>query len=409
VLRTLTPIPLAFWLLLSLVACGEWDREVSPGRIATGFAVEDSAGIAILVTTGDVAFAPIDWSVRHTPDLVIGDRPNPDEQLFQIRGVAPLPDGGVAVLDGSSRELRFYDVNGDLRVRTGREGSGPGEFRRPRLVPSLSMDSVLLHDHALRRLTVYSTDGIRRGQTTWSQPGAAPLGVLDGRALLERRPPIRLDESPRSGATTDEPTFSWVDLTSGAEIRLRSYVLARYFTYPPGAGEALPSGRTIPFTARPSAVVSPGGAVVTSANDFDILEFDVTGTQKRILRVNAPRRPVTRNDIAGVIDLELSEFTSAMPRSEYARRFREMPIPDLMPVFVSLIVDDLGWLWAQHYEWDTRLPTRWVVFDPTGRGRGTVTLLADLKIHHIAADYILGVWTSEYGVEHVRRHTLNRN
>jgi hypothetical protein len=315
VLRTLTPIPLAFWLLLSLVACGEWDREVSPGRIATGFAVEDSAGIAILVMTGDVAFAPIDWSVRHTPDLVIGDRPNPDEQLFQIRGVAPLPDGGVAVLDGSSRELRFYDVNGDLRVRTGREGSGPGEFRRPRLVPSLSMDSVLLHDHALRRLTVYSTDGIRRGQTTWSQPGAAPLGVLDGRALLERRPPIRLDESPRSGATTDEPTFSWVDLTSGAEISLRSYVLARYFTYPPARARLFhPVGR---FRLQPGRARSCplAGAVVTSANDFDILEFDVTGTQKRILRVNAPRRPVTRNDIAGVIDLELSEFTSAMPRS----------------------------------------------------------------------------------------------
>lgn len=403
----------AFWFLTWNAACGGSERgfdESSKWSVdPVGFASQDSAGIAILVTTGDLTSRRLGWNVSSEPNLVLGDGPDPGEQFFRIRGAAPLPKGGVAVLDGDSRELRFYDAEGNMVSRTGRDGSGPGEFREPRLVPLTSFDSLLVHDQTLRRVTAYAPDGTRLMQTPWPQPGRAPLGVLGGRALLERRPPIPVEELQRSGVEIQEPTYLWVDLTSGSEVPLRSYAVVRGFTYAPGPGEAYPSGRSIPFTALPTAVVTSGGAALTSGNSFEVLQFDGVGNLRRILRVDRPRRPVTRNDIRGVIDLELSESASAIPRSAYAQRFSEMPLPDSMPAFVGLEVDDLGWLWAQLYEWDTRIPTRWVVFAPDGQGRGIISLPPGLTVQHIGADFILGVWIDEDGVEHVHRHGLERN
>lgn len=79
-----------------------------------------------------------------------------------------------------------------------------------------------------------------------------------------------------------------------------------------------------------------------------------------------------------------------------------------MPAFVSLHVDDVGWIWAQLHDWDTRLPARWMVFDADGRARGTVSLPAGLTVHDIRERYILGVRVDELGVEYVQRHALDR-
>jgi hypothetical protein len=370
--------------------------------------VEDSAGTAIVVTAGDSAFALLDWSVSPAPDLVLGDRPDPDEQFHRIGGVAALPDGGVAVLDGGSNELRFYDVAGNLVTRTGRTGSGAGEFRNPSLVASPSADSILIHDLALRRMTAYSTDGRRLGEAAWSQRGRAPVGLLDGRALLQRQPVMRVEDMQRSGVQTYEPTYLWFDSASGDEIPLRSWSIDRGFTYPPGPDQAYPSMRTIPFTVMPSALVTVQAAMLTSGSAFEILEFDVAGNLKRAVRVDSPRRPVTGDEIDGLIDLELSRSSSSTSRSSHARALGEMPLPDSMPAFVSLHVDDVGWIWAQLYDWDTRLPTRWMVFAPDGRARGTVSTPAGLKVHHIGERFVLGVWVDEYGVEYVRRYALDR-
>jgi hypothetical protein len=85
-----------------------------------------------------------------------------------------------------------------------------------------------------------------------------------------------------------------------------------------------------------------------------------------------------------------------------------MHIPETMPTFESLLVDDEGWLWAKVYEFDPARPSAWVVFDPSGRARGSIETPAGLRVHQIDRDFILGVWTDEVGAEHVRRYRIDR-
>ena len=85
-----------------------------------------------------------------------------------------------------------------------------------------------------------------------------------------------------------------------------------------------------------------------------------------------------------------------------------MPIPVTLPAFQSLQIDEVGWLWAEVYEWDPVQPREWMVFDPEGRAHGTIRTPAGLEVHRIGDDFILGVWLDELRVEHVRRYTLRR-
>ena len=84
-----------------------------------------------------------------------------------------------------------------------------------------------------------------------------------------------------------------------------------------------------------------------------------------------------------------------------------MPLPEIMPVFSRLLVDEVGWLWAELYRFDVRAP---VTMDwsssPNGEGFGSVDMPPDLEVWQIGRDFVLGVWEDELGVDYVRRHAL---
>ena len=83
-----------------------------------------------------------------------------------------------------------------------------------------------------------------------------------------------------------------------------------------------------------------------------------------------------------------------------------MPLPKIIPVFSRLLVDDVGWLWAELYRFDVRQPLRWLVFGPNGEGLGSVDMPPGLQVWQIGPDFVLGVWEDENEVEYVRRHVL---
>ena len=127
------------WTLLSLplllgVACTE-NRE----PLET-VAVRDSAGVQI------VQFSRIAWEgfpllqLSSSARLSIGAvEGSDDEILYRVSGGAVLGDGRVAILNGGSRELRFYAIGGWLTWRPGgrfptkrsRSSSGGNGFWAP--------------------------------------------------------------------------------------------------------------------------------------------------------------------------------------------------------------------------------------------------------------------------------------
>lgn len=80
-------------------------------------------------------------------------------QLHRVTGAVRLPDGGVAVANAGSGEIRFFDASGRFLRASGRRGDGPGEWRGPDRVRLLDGDTLLVLDDRLRREGRVSTDG----------------------------------------------------------------------------------------------------------------------------------------------------------------------------------------------------------------------------------------------------------
>lgn len=79
-------------------------------------------------------------------------------QLHQVVGSTSLPDGGVAVMNAGSHELRIYDAAGDFVSATGRRGEGPGEYLRPSRLYRLA-DTIAIYDPGVGRMSLHGLDG----------------------------------------------------------------------------------------------------------------------------------------------------------------------------------------------------------------------------------------------------------
>ncbi len=392
-----------------LAACARGDR---PRDEAPAFSQRDSAGIQISVTSGTVAHTPLGWEVERVPDLSIGDENSPGQALSRIQGLRELPDGRVLVVDGASAELRIFDSGGRLLKRSGGFGKGPGEFINPALVPAVGTDSLLFFDMGTTRLQLFSpTAEYQREISGWRQwPMRAgkrpPLGALDGHLLLEIGGSIGGEgSSRRDGLHRGWWIQAWFDPARDVVTQLDSFVVDEGYRFPQNHFSV-----SIPFASRPHAAVARTGAFFTDGRSPEIREYDLGGRVRRILRINERRRPVTKSIVAQV---PVDNFYGWDSRKLIAA----IPEPDSLPVFDALMVDDVGWLWAEVFGWDPSAPKEWIVFDSTGRARGSVDAppglelgqtLRGVQLGEIGRDFILGLWRDSYRVEHVRRYALRR-
>lgn len=386
-------------LLVVLVGCGAGE---SDGRsdAPVGFSQHDSAGVLISVTRGEQARSEVGWVVDSVPDLVIGEEEAPSELFHEIGGVAELEDGTVVVVDGASGEIRFFGPDGRLVTRMGGKGEGPGEFQDPSLVPTLGADSLLVYDGALRRFHLVSMDGqaFRVLRVDGWPTAGPPVGALGSWVLVDAgfgRPP--------SGSVWEvRHTLSWIHLGDHSEVSLATFMISlAYFT-----GER--SARAIPFlNPRPASAVTPSGALI-SHHAPEVREYGTDGGLRRILRVKGLSRPITSSVIDSMAGIQAERLPGTVTRSSYRQILSEMPLPGTMPAFTSLRLDESGGFWAALYDMDDTGPTRWMVFDEDGRALGTLETPARLAVHEIGAGSVLGVWTSDLGVQQVRRYQLQR-
>jgi len=136
------------------------------------------------------------WTTDPSPALEVGAASGSAAETFLgVRHAAVLADGGIAVLDGLSSELRIFEADGAVRAVVGGPGEGPGDFKNPTRVRTWA-DTIEVMDPGNFRRSVYTAEGRLVRETPVSRAQATPLDSWDEWAvgLLPAEGPLLPDE-----------------------------------------------------------------------------------------------------------------------------------------------------------------------------------------------------------------------
>lgn len=374
----------------------------------------DSAGIEIVFNSIMASAVPVFASPDSVPSLRLGTLDgSPEEQFGVVSDVLPLPDGGVAVLDGQAAQIRLFSSDGAYRMSLGSNGQGPGEFQSPIELGLLSGDTLAVYDAGPRRITRFGPDGVLGrittledtrarivassflpdgrliGQSRWLAPGGGPL---PGPELTFVRDTAVLTLFTTGGAVDDT-----VDVVPARETLTsiqNSEGSISVFRRPPALG------RTNAFAVHPDGIWS-------SANDRFELRLREAGSGRLLRIVRAPglERPVTAGLTKALYDRAIGEAETSDERRRTEAWFALSPRPKTQPAYDIIVVDDLARLWVR--EWSALdLGTRWWVFSGGGDLLGSVHVPSGMAITSVRCGWVWGVERDELDVSYVVRYAL---
>ena len=365
--------------------------------------VTDSAGVRILEFSGSRWGVDVGWELHDVPQLQLTRSAGAaGDELYEVSGAVRFEDGDLAVAVSGAREISFYDADGTPHTAVGGDGEGPGQFRDVTSLVHYGVDSIAVMDRRLRRLTLLDDRGRLGRVITLPASMGVPISLVsasrrgfvlrsaDVDAFDQRAGPTRLWEHvvilDESGAIVDT-----VAAAAGQET----------FVFELGDAQ-------LPF-AKKSHVAVRGDAVVIG--DAERLQF-------RVYRIGTAGYSVVRMDGP---DLSIDPVLRREAQSEILQRRAPPQYPDLprvvadaipveKPAYDRLLIDSEGGVWLREFEADGEAdgPRRWFVFAADGRWNGFMRLPRELEPYQIDADFILGRWEEDTGLESVRLFALER-
>jgi hypothetical protein len=398
---------------LSLLAClaamggGCTAGTDSPGPVS----VTDSAGVQIL-QLGEGAFDRGGrLALSPHPDLTIGAREGSDDQLlYRVSGGLVLGDGRIAILDGGSRELRYYDSNGVLGAHQGGRGEGPGEYGEPAGLWSLPGDTVVVWDPRLMRLTVVGPDASVVREVPVSGPtmvAEAVGGFSDGSFVIAR--PEAEDEQTSTGQQVNRSYSRYSPL--GDSVNALGVFSWRRMGRPPMEMEASGGMRLIVvtplvFDAPTEVATASSGIWVGTTREDELLQIDESGNLERIVRWVGPDRTVTDAVKEAYYEDLRERMAENAPEGE-AREPPELPFADRFPSHGTLVARTDGGCWMKDFIRPGMDPSnRWRILGPAGLPEGFIDLPLSADVLWVSPDRVLLVERDELDVEYVRLYTL---
>lgn len=386
------------WSLAALLvsACGD-------SRAAPAFLERDSAGISIVESAEPAWGSENGWTVAAAPALDLGVAAgDPEFEFVTILGLARLPNGNVLVANRGTRELRFFSPTGEFVRAVGRDGEGPGEFRNFFGAYRYGSDSLIVWDYRLFRWTVFDTAGAFGRIIRPAYPVMNPraLRPLENGALLLADTWIE----DMSDHRVDHQRILRVSANGEHADSLGAYRSREMFSSREGAPVAM--GRIFGATLVHGATAD--GYVIGFAGEYELLEHDEAGRLRRRIRWQGEDRVVTSADVEAYrADFRENRAGDDEISQAFLRLLDDVPAADLFPAYSQLVMDTDGNFWLAAYERPNREgPPLWTVIDSAGRWLGEVALPENLEVWEIGADYVLGVFDDELGVEHVRKYRL---
>ncbi len=385
-----------------LAGCGQ---EGATDSLA--FQVRDSAGVTIYENSGGEWTEATAWRLSSDPILTIGEFDGPEEYLlYRARGARRLSNGNILIANGGTNELRFYDPNGIHLQSVGREGDGPGEFRRMREPWPLGSDSIAIWDSRSARLSVFDVDGeFGRSFQLDPVPDAlrpSPLGILADNSLLVSAT-IRREGPRRYGLQRDSVLYARYSFQGVHMATLIRRPGGEFFSQDFGGGRYVSTG--LPFGLSPTTTVFGDRWYYGPSERWEIEVYSADGALTHLFRRDEPNRPVTEE--LGGEDRESVSDSDDAPPAAGGFAIDMPPIPETMPAYKSFMVSDDGSLWVENYTHivSSEQPS-WAVFRDDGRYLGVVETPMGAQVTHIGDDFVLVIWEDELGVQQVRMYEL---
>lgn len=391
-----------------LSACGDTSHRAADDAIVRS----DSAGVEIIRMTESATDVPVIATLDTVTVLRLGSLQDPPQAQFgALVEVLPLSDGGFAVLDAQAAQVRVFDRSGQFRSALGARGDGPGEFQRPTTLAVLPGDTFAVFDSRSRRVTrfgpggtvsdvtlqdvqsriveaAFLRDGSLVGQSRWLAPGGASPPSREPSFV---RDTAVLTVFDRTGVPRDT-----VDVVAGQES-------VQYIEVSPQAVSVWKRpalfGRTNVFAVHTSGVWS-------STNDrFELRLRAQDGRLVRIIRAPGLERPVTDRAAENIYEEAVSEADVPEERRQVDTWYSLSPHPELQPAYDDIAVDDRGRLWVRAWS-GVEQPTRWWVFEESGRLLGAVQAPREIELTAVTCTDLWGIERDELNVEYVVRYAL---
>ncbi|MYE16899.1 MAG: hypothetical protein F4Y07_10515 [Gemmatimonadetes bacterium] len=373
----------------------------TPAGDAPPLAVErDSAGITIVESFAPAWGDSARWRVGAEPLLDLAETGTGDaHEFYRVRNVTRLPDGGIAVVNRGSSEIRKFSADGAFAGSVGGYGEGPGEFSNLQQV-ELVGDSMLVRD--VRRVALFGPD-LRHVRTLPLHPGSRSLHYLDNGTMVA---PVIMDYPEEHGLVRAPEVLLVYDLEGarrdsiGATRGSEEYVTDALMGFP--------------LFGKTSVLDTHGDRIFLGSSDYmQVEEVDANGDTLRILRI--PDYPLTLapEEVRAERNLRLNPplppgVTSLPP--PIVEAVEGMPSPETRPAYADLLVDPTGAVWLRPFRGSSEQggPEHWLVLGADGSWLGSVEMPENLLVREIGVDEILGVWTSELDVQHPQVWRLRR-
>ena len=166
-------------------------------------AVRDSAGISIVESQG--ARWAQELPTRVADELLVqvgAAHGSESEELFRVGQIRWLDDNQF-ILVNSRTELRVYNLHGELIRQLGREGEGPGEYRRISGISVLRNGNLVVADTQLRRITFLDPLGQVLRTTEAQGPVPVSTDLVGDQWLVGRLAGTGRGDGPRVNRLVD--------------------------------------------------------------------------------------------------------------------------------------------------------------------------------------------------------------
>jgi len=373
------PLPLSSFLLLFLsppllllTACAG-----TPYETGHAFRVFQENGVIVAETTGGPKYEGELFT--YEPVTVLEQDPQNEESLiYSVRTMTMDTEGNIYVADGRNYRIAVFGPDGRYLRSFGRQGSGPGEYRRIEIV-DFDGDVFQIWDSNNTRLNRVRRDGTFLD----SRPPPNNMRVAGLRLL----PDERLLAWMSSGEGREG--FAWTaavmlilspDGDTLATVSSDEVITGSHREISGPGGMVGFEQRSIPFVSYPDAEYVPGrGIMITTGMTPEVDWYDLSGRRSATYRLDmAVRRVTAEHRLAYEEMLRQSERERAEQSGREPRPIPEQVYPEHAAIWRGGFVDDAGYVWLQVMQLPDELEpdewSRYFVLDPEGRYLGYARL-----------------------------------